>query len=457
MEKVVIVDDDVRNLETAKQILSDEEIEVTTFESGQVMLEHLRAHADSMPDLILLDTDMPEMDGFETLEQLRALTKDREEIPVIFLSDETEQEYETRSLRLGAMDYIRKPFVPEILAGRVGNALRTQEKLMQFERDAMIDQMTGFLNKTTAEDKMHQVCRTETGFLCILDLDSFKLINDLYGHDMGDRVLVRFSQLLKNSMRSGDLCGRIGGDEFLLFARDMTKEEELQRFTNRINRDYLEMIRQLLGDRPSISAGVSIGAAAVPVHGRDFKKLFHLADQALSIVKLNGKHNCALNGSGRDKEKRSGVLNLDSVTMILEERNVSASAMWMGREAFVNVYRYMMRYMLRYHGVAYNVLFTIRMNPDPETGAEKNDAHTEYAPIMAHFRELVQTSLRNSDVMFEVSQNQIFLLLPETGDAGVDVVINRLMGKWDLSECSNLATISWEKGKVHLAGEEEEE
>ena len=406
VEWVIVVDDMVKNLKLAERLLTDNGIRVTTLESGSALLELLKT-ADPLPDLILLDMNMPEMDGFETLAVLKQPESGFSEIPVIFLSSAKKQEREAVGLQRGAIDCIRKPLDPDILVSRVKRALRTHEKLVQLEKEAMTDSMTGFLNKTTAEDRIRYVCRTESGLICMLDLDSFKLFNDLFGHDTGDRVLILFSDLLKNNMRADDICGRIGGDEFLVFARNMRSESELIHFTQRINDDYLSMLKALLGDQLKFSVGVSIGASAVPGHGRDFDKLFRLADQALNEAKNKGKHCCVLKGSEEiTQTTSSGMLTLDSVTMILEERNVSSNAMWMGRDAFINIYRYMNRYLERYHGMAYRALLTISILPEITDKQARAD-------IVAQFRSIMQQSLRNSDVMVEVSENQIFLLLPQ--------------------------------------------
>ena len=154
---VIIVDDDRTNLHIASDTLSRCNLRVTALESGPALLDYLRANP--APDLILLDLVMPEMDGFETLKRLREDGTGRESIPVIFLSGEDGSGPESKSLQLGAADFIRKPFDPDTLISRVQNALRTQEKLHQFEHDAITDQMTGFLNKTTIESRMAQICR----------------------------------------------------------------------------------------------------------------------------------------------------------------------------------------------------------------------------------------------------------------------------------------------------------
>ena len=113
---VVVVDDDVTNLRMAGTILSRQHMRVTALKSGRALLDYVR---DNKPDLILLDVRMPEMDGFETLRRLRQETSSGQEIPVIFLTADENSESETKGLELGAMDFIKKPFVPEVLTLRV--------------------------------------------------------------------------------------------------------------------------------------------------------------------------------------------------------------------------------------------------------------------------------------------------------------------------------------------------
>ncbi len=443
---VIIVDDDTANLNTAKHALTKHGIEVTTLRSGSALLDFLREN--EAPGLILLDLLT---NGFDTLKKIRKLEKDGRETPVIFLSSDENQESEARGLRLGAMDFIRKPFDPDALVRRVMNTLRTQEKIHQFEKDVIMDQMTGLLNKNTVEERITIECRRGAGFLCMMDLDSFKLINDLYGHDAGDRALILFSDLLRSNLRAEDICGRIGGDEFVLFMKNMNNEEGLRKFCERINQQYLRMMEGELGAPLKIPLGVSIGAAEVPAHGREYDRLFHLADQALLTVKLTGKHQCAVTGGARENlQDESGTMNLESVTKIMEERSVSTNAMWMGKEAFINIYRYMMRYMERYHGVAYRVLFTLTM-ASGEYNREEQDE------IRDRFRGLVQSSLRNSDVMVEVSEDQIFLLLPGILEDNIHVVTDRMTARWRREGMQQKASITWEAGKVMLGEDEEEE
>lgn len=129
---VIVIDDDVMNLKIAGHILSKNNMRVTALKSGQALLDYIREN--ETPDLILLDIKMPEMDGFETLKKLREQENGKDEIPVIFLTANDDEESETTGLSLGAMDFIKKPFVPEVLTLRVRHIIeliRLQRNLAQ--------------------------------------------------------------------------------------------------------------------------------------------------------------------------------------------------------------------------------------------------------------------------------------------------------------------------------------
>jgi response regulator RpfG family c-di-GMP phosphodiesterase len=114
--RVAVVDDDTANLQVAGHILSKSGFYVTALKSGQALLDYLEK---TIPDAILLDIKMPGMDGFETMRRIRTMERKISDIPVIFLTADESEEAEKQGLLLGAMDFIKKPFVPEILLLRV--------------------------------------------------------------------------------------------------------------------------------------------------------------------------------------------------------------------------------------------------------------------------------------------------------------------------------------------------
>ena len=335
---IIVVDDDVTNLKMAGQILSKNNMRVTAVKSGASLLDYVRENG--APDLILLDIKMPGMDGFETYEKYRELEKELgiDNTPIVMLTADEDKANESRGFDMGVSDYIRKPFDPDVLVRRVENIVSTHGRMRRFEEEATIDKLTGFLNKYTANDQIAQLCRAKNGTLMITDLDSFKLVNDIYGHDMGDRVLATFSRILKENMMYPTVFGRIGGDEFLLFAENLKEEKEIAKFSEAVNTNLIAEARNMMGEDMSIPLGSSIGAVFVPEQGTEFNELFRLADRALYTIKNNGKHGYSL--FMEDDEASNAIptdINLAMLTTILEERNIPQNAMWMGKEAFGNV------------------------------------------------------------------------------------------------------------------------
>ena len=437
---IIVVDDDVSTLKLAGHFLSKAGFRVTALQSGKLALDYVREHG--VPDLFLLDINMPEMDGFHTLDLLKKEMEPGKEVPVAFLTAEERNEQEARGFESGAMDYIRKPFSPEVLVSRVKKILDVQTQMNRIVKTAETDPLTGLLNKAAAEAMMTRLCLQETGFLCVLDLDGFKSVNDVFGHDVGDRILVMFAKIITNNLEHPADCGRIGGDEFVVFMRNRKRGEDLSQFSQKINEEFIAGAKLILGDRLNFSIGVSTGAVLVPAYGRDYAELFHLADQSLYIVKRNGKHGYRLySASEGQHNQNSKEMDLETITAILEERIEAPSAMWMGREVFGSIYKYMVRYISRYHNHAYRALLTVK------TGPELDDARR--AEIIVAFKSTIRTSLRNSDVMMECGEHQLFLLLPEVTDNNIEKVIGRLMGKWDKSELSSQVQVTTEYAPVH--------
>ncbi|MDE6201975.1 MAG: response regulator, partial [Lachnospiraceae bacterium] len=141
MKQILIVDDVAADLQSAVEVLKDS-YDITARDSGQKALALLQ---DMQPDLILLDVNMPGMDGYEVMEELK---KDRKlnEIPVIFLTSQSDQESEIKGLKMGAMDFVRKPFEPEVMRSRIDKILRLTEQNRELQKIALKDGLTDLLN-----------------------------------------------------------------------------------------------------------------------------------------------------------------------------------------------------------------------------------------------------------------------------------------------------------------------
>jgi diguanylate cyclase (GGDEF)-like protein len=248
---LLVVDDFLDNLKLLTSILTAEGYQVHPANSGELALASVEA---GPPDLILLDMQMPGLDGFEVCRRLKAREESRA-IPIIFISAATEVKDRVEGLKLGAVDFIAKPFQREELMARVHTHLelsrlrkgleqqaidlqRANEQLQReiVERKRMEevilemslrDELTKLYNRrgflTMAEQQLKAANRSKAQMLlAFIDLDGMKGINDTLGHDEGDRALIDTANILQQTFRESDIIARMGGDEFTVLAIDMT-------------------------------------------------------------------------------------------------------------------------------------------------------------------------------------------------------------------------------------------
>ena len=416
---VVLVDDDILNLKLAKRILISNDLEVTTFSSGQELLEYLR---EETPDLILLDIMMPGMDGFETLENIHKLEEelDLDEIPVIFLTSDDDDRSETLGFEMGVLDYIRKPFEPTVLIKRIDNVLKRQSIINRFQEEATTDSLTGLLNKSATNNKLEMLCSRKPGYLMMIDLDSFKLVNDIYGHSYGDKILISFAILIRGFLGPDDIVGRMGGDEFTAFSTYLKTKEDIEAFSDNLNSALLADAKRILGEDMDIPLGASIGAVYLSGKGEDYYESLKRADKALYKTKDNGKHGYSIYSN--DTFEDENITNLKTLSMILSERNMSASALRLNMSSFIGVYRYVMRYVIRYHRSACKMLITLTPG--------KNMSDDEFHNYCDLFGEHVGNMLRRSDLMMQVKTNMYFLVLTDIKAEAIEQVAGNIIRSW---------------------------
>jgi diguanylate cyclase (GGDEF)-like protein len=221
LQSVLIIDDDPVVADILETIF-DGEVRISSALSGREGIEAARAEA---PDLILLDVRMRDMDGYETLKQLKQITETAD-VPVVFLTAKTQTEDEYMGLELGAFDYISKPIIPQIVKVRIHNHLLLKQQRDQLANMSMIDGLTGIANRRRFDDYLDQEFRRGARnhypvSLLMLDIDDFKPFNDTYGHQSGDDCLQRIAaEIQTHSRRPSDLVARYGGEEFALILPD---------------------------------------------------------------------------------------------------------------------------------------------------------------------------------------------------------------------------------------------
>ncbi len=434
--RIAVVDDDPMILMHANAMLSGEGIRTACMNSGKQLLKYIEKNT---PDLILLDIMMPELDGFDTYIQLRKFEEHsgRTHVPVIFISGDDDSGSEEMSLVLGASDYIRKPFNKDVLLRRIEAAIKNSIKIENLEEAATIDKLTGMLNKAKGTDRVSKLCKRKNGALMILDLDSFKLVNDLFGHEKGDRILKAFSDIISKNSRETDTICRIGGDEFMAFYDDLLDERAVGSLTRRLNSELQASADELLGEGHGIPLGISVGVVMVPEYGREYNDLFALADSALYKVKQNGKHGYAVYGaedSDSGTEEENAEAKLERFIQIVEERNEKSGALFLGKDHFSVVYKYAMRFYRRYGGDVAVIMFELEPPADdPGYGQDAVD----------QFGSFVEKTLRMSDIIVQSGSSSFFVMLTGCPVNEIDKVTSRLIDQYRETECGRDVKVNY--------------
>lgn len=291
---LLIVDDEKQNRTLLTELLQDD-YHIILAKNGLQALEKAQAH---LPDLILLDVLMPEMDGLAVIRSLKAVDTTRH-IPVIFVSALDTPEDEERGLDLGAVDYVAKPFHPPIVRARVRNHLQAVHQRRLLEQLALIDSLTEVPNRRrfaeVYEREWRRCMRNQRPLsLVILDVDLFKRYNDTHGHAAGDAALKRVASAIQGALkRPADFVARYGGEEFVVLLPD-TSAANGQQLADTIRRavqaECIPYPESDAGPWLTISLG---GATLVPADVEVDARLFVAADQALYGAKGKGRNQAA--------------------------------------------------------------------------------------------------------------------------------------------------------------------
>lgn len=302
-KRILVVDDHEDNVEVLRARLESRGYDVEGASGGQEALDAVNRR---VPDMILLDVMMPDMDGLEVVRRLKA-NKDLPFIPVIMQTALDSTERMVAGLEAGADDYVAKPINFAELEARVKSLLRIkklQEDLAERERQlsemndkllhiSLTDGLTGVDNRRSLEDRLHEMYEHslrlhEPISVVMCDIDHFKMVNDTHGHAAGDEVLKQFAGLLKHAAREIDRVGRYGGEEFLLLLPGTVLDAAVT-FAERLRESVDSHTFSFEGG--TLMKTVSCGVASFPhprVSGRD--ALLKAADDALYVAKEAGRN-----------------------------------------------------------------------------------------------------------------------------------------------------------------------
>jgi diguanylate cyclase (GGDEF)-like protein len=285
---VLIVDDseDVHRL--LKVRLKNEELEFLSAHDG---LEGVTFAQQRQPSLVILDLDMPQLDGLSVLRRLKEIPA-TQHIPVIVLSGQATPQDKVQAFDLGAVDYITKPFELTELRVRIRSALRMQQLVQMLAQRAQIDGLTGLWNRTFFDRRWEQEQARSARHghamsIALLDLDHFKSINDNFGHPVGDMILQSLAKILQRESRQADLACRYGGEEFVLLMPD-TPAADAGTVCERI-RAAVEAARwpRFPSLYVTVSIGVSGASSSAPVSADQWVEA---TDHNLYTAKRSGRN-----------------------------------------------------------------------------------------------------------------------------------------------------------------------
>ena len=286
---ILIVDDD-RNMRTLlKHALEKDGYEVTTAIDG---VQGLRLYKESIPDIVLMDAAMPELDGFQACAALRRLPGG-DETPVLMITGLNDETSVDRAFDSGASEYITKPFNWAVLRQRVRRLVRERSVEKRVAFLAFNDALTGLPNRTLFQERLEfglrQARRNQSELaLLFLDLDGFKMVNDTLGHDVGDELLKHVAERLLMCLRDSDTVARLGGDEFTAVLTDVGSRERVERAAERVIESLCAPV-ELAGRE--LVVGASVGVAMYPDDGTDVRTLLRSADMAMYQAKAEGRNN----------------------------------------------------------------------------------------------------------------------------------------------------------------------
>jgi diguanylate cyclase (GGDEF)-like protein len=290
---ILLADDSVVVRAVVREQLTSQGFTVLEAGDGDAALAICRR---VLPDIVLLDVDMPRRDGHSVLVELRRSERTRD-IPVVFLTGRVDVADAVEGLRLGAHDYLRKPVEPVELIARVSAALRIKDlqgelrrRNIELDRVSRTDALTGLYNRRHMEELMAGYGARPMSVI-MADIDNFKLINDTHGHAAGDESLRCVAAALAGVLRGTDVVGRWGGEEFLAVLVEVSLDAASS-VAERM-RVAVADTRIRISEGKTLSVTVSLGCAA---GSGEAESVVHRADDALYQAKAAGRNTVRRSG-----------------------------------------------------------------------------------------------------------------------------------------------------------------
>ncbi len=254
-------------------------------------LNIMEAITHYQPELILLDLYMPDCTGFELASVIRQ-QENYIDVPIVFLSSETDTETQLTAMKQGADEFLTKPIKPEHLIMAVKTRI---ERYRQLKSLFIRDSLTGLHNHTSIKQHIEtEILRAQRNHkqLCLvmIDVDHFKLVNDVHGHNVGDKILKGLARLMRQRLRKSDILGRYGGDEFIVILPE-TEINDAKLVIDKLRLDFENL--QFKENKIDIKVTITCGIASYPP-ARDSEHLSVSADVALYDAKELGRNQVSI-------------------------------------------------------------------------------------------------------------------------------------------------------------------
>jgi len=286
--KVLIVDDSIVFRKQMQSMLSNLFFKVISVAHGEEALNILER--ETGVSLVITDYHMPVMDGLELTYEIRK-TYTKSELSILALSSDKNEEITALFLKQGANDYIKKPFSKEEFSCRINNTIEALENIQEVTNHANRDFLTGLYNRRYFYETMREYLEelkesTEQFAVAMVDIDDFKKINDTYGHDIGDRVIILLSEVLRTSTNHKDIVSRFGGEEFCIVLKNINRYSAPEILDN--IREKVQNLVFEVDKKSTISFTISLGAK---IHDEEnLEETMANADMLLYKAKNSGKN-----------------------------------------------------------------------------------------------------------------------------------------------------------------------
>jgi diguanylate cyclase (GGDEF)-like protein len=286
---VMSVDDSKLVNSKISLLLQTQNLNHIHFYDGKEAWEYLNHPSSKKIDLVIADYEMPNMDGYDLVENIRAKYS-LEELPILVLSISKKSCIISKFLKAGANDFITKPFINEEFTARIANTLTLLDMYNKAKNMAMTDYLTGLHNRAyfyaTGKKALDISKRTNHPIsIGMIDIDNFKKINDTYGHDAGDKVLVHVANTIKKMLRRSDIFVRFGGEEFVIMLPNCPLDQAhniMDKIRKVVAKSAVNLDNDIL-----INITISVGVSSKM---DTLDEMIKKADKYMYIAKKSGKN-----------------------------------------------------------------------------------------------------------------------------------------------------------------------